>query len=569
VQKATRTVEEADELRKKAETKLQTEAITRASHELSARDAAKMLHELQVHQIELEMQNEELRRAQVELEESRRRYLNLFEFAPVGHLVLDEQGVILEVNHTLAKRLRIERHRLVHKPFLLNVAREDRDSFYLHLRRTAQSDQEQTCDIKLLTGDGTEYHVHLSSTTGKDSRGRLVHNISVTDISVRKRIEETLRESQQLLEKTFVSLADAVFVIGLPTHLILACNPSVERIFGYREDEMIGRTTECLHMDRARYAEFGARLLSALSANGVYHAEYQLRRKDGNGVAVELTATELLDDSNRRSGYVLAVRDITEKRRLEEELQRVKKLEAAEILAGGIAHDFNNLLGVILGNINLAQLEIQPESPASARLALAAEAVVLASDLTRQFLTISTGGNLLSEPCIVKQLLMNSASLVLRGTHVQCEYLIPDGLWLVEMDASQMGLAMQNVLINAREAMPEGGVIEITAENVLVGSRGEAAGPLMEEGPYVKIDIKDHGIGIPEENLPKIFDPYFSTKERGADKGMGLSLTATHSIIQKHHGYIKVDSKPGSGTVFHIYLPACEKNAAGAVGRTQ
>jgi two-component system, cell cycle sensor histidine kinase and response regulator CckA len=334
VPKMRKSLQEADALRQKAEEKIKAGAIAAGSNKLTAKDAPKLLHDLQVHQVELEMQNEELRRAQVELEESRKKYVDLFDFAPVGYLVLDEQGIILEINLTLAQRLGIERGRLLHKPFLLHVAPEDRDVFYLHLRTTMQSDSEQTCEIGLVPGDGSKYHVQLSSIAVRNAKSHCSCHSSLADISARKQMEAALRNSQQLLEMTFLSLRDGVFVIGLPARIILACNPSAERIFGCTKREMVGHTTEFFHQDRTRYEEFSETLLSALAANGVYRVEYQLRRKDGNGITAELSATEMLDESGRRCGYVLVVRDITEQKRMEEELQRIRKTEATGIDSG-------------------------------------------------------------------------------------------------------------------------------------------------------------------------------------------------------------------------------------------
>ena len=137
------------------------------------------------------------------------------------------------------------------------------------------------------------------------------------------------------------------------------------------------------------------------------------------------------------------------------------------------------------------------------------------------------------------------------------EYALPDNLWLVEMDRVQMNLAIRNVLANASESMPDGGVIKVAGENVLAPPLVNVPGTLMKEGPYVKISITDHGTGIPKDILDKIFDPYFSTKAHGSQKGLGLGLTAAHSIIEKHHGWITVKSETGVGTIVHIYLPAC------------
>jgi PAS domain S-box-containing protein len=546
----------ANTLRKTAENQLKRGETEAATPDIAGQDPASLLHELQIHQIELEMQNEELRRAQVELEASRKKYTDLFDYAPVGYLVLDLDGTVLEANLTLARRLGVERTGLIGKPFQRHVAPENRDDYYLLLRRTLQSGLEQTCEIKLLPSSGGEYHAQLNSMVLENSANRRWCHVSLTDITGCKEIETALRDSSQLLEKTFISLRDAALVIGLPAGVILTCNPSAERTFGFSAQEMIGHSTEILYADRQGNQEL-QKILSALPGNELYRGEHTLFRKDGTAILTELTATEMLDNADQRSGFVVVVRDITEHKMLEEQLRRTTKLEATGLLAGGIAHDFNNLLSVILLNLGIAQLEVESDNPAFQALTVATDAAVRASELTKRFITFATGGTPLRRPCSVKELLLDCLARTLHGSAVEYEYELPDNLWLVEMDRVQMSQAIRNVLSNARESMPDGGVIEVAGENVQAPPLNQLPDTMMKVGPYVKISITDHGAGIPAEILDKIFDPYFSTKTRGAQKGLGLGLTAAHSIIQKHNGLITVNSETGVGTVIDIYLPAC------------
>ncbi len=242
-------------------------------------------------------------------------------------------------------------------------------------------------------------------------------------------------------------------------------------------------------------------------------------------------------------------------RESEEERIKVRKLEATGILAGGIAHDFNNLLAVILGNIELAKDDAAPGSFAFGALHEAEEAVSRAGDLTQQFITFSTGGNPWKTPASIRELIADSCSLTSSGdSNVECRCSFPDDLWLTDIDLSQMSQVIDNVLANAKEAMPEGGIIDIIAENMRIGSQDE--GMEFKKGPYVRIAVRDHGIGIPEDILGKVFDPYYSTKERGSQKGMGMGLTIAYSIVEKHAGHIMVESAPRAGTTVSIYLPA-------------
>jgi PAS domain S-box-containing protein len=242
------------------------------------------------------------------------------------------------------------------------------------------------------------------------------------------------------------------------------------------------------------------------------------------------------------------IRDITERKKMEEELIKAKKLESVGILAGGIAHDFNNNLQAILSSIMLAEACTDSKDEISKILEEAKKVVLRSKNLTRQLLTFSKGGEPIITTISVQELIKDSTNLTLSGSNVRCEVDIQDELWSIEADKGQMNQVISNLVINADQAMPEGGIIRLRAENTNVAAKDS----LPIEGRYIKITIEDYGIGISQENLQKIFDPYFTTKK----KGNGLGLAITYSIIKKHGGYITVESEIGVGTTFRIYLPA-------------
>ncbi|MDQ3969483.1 MAG: ATP-binding protein, partial [Thermoproteota archaeon] len=249
---------------------------------------------------------------------------------------------------------------------------------------------------------------------------------------------------------------------------------------------------------------------------------------------------------------IIASRDTTEHRRMEEERLRAQKLESLGILAGGIAHDFNNMLTAILGNVSLAKIRMNSENKAYTRLTEAERACLRASDLTQQLLTFSKSGAPVKRIALIEDLIRESATFAIRGSKARCEYSIAEGLWLVEIDEGQISQVINNLVINADQAMPEGGEVRIVAENISLNTED---GVLLKEGKYVRITVQDQGIGIPQENLTKIFDPYFTTKHTGS----GLGLAVVYSIIKNHGGYIGVESEVGKGTKFYIYLPAYDK----------
>jgi nitrogen-specific signal transduction histidine kinase/ActR/RegA family two-component response regulator len=247
-----------------------------------------------------------------------------------------------------------------------------------------------------------------------------------------------------------------------------------------------------------------------------------------------------------------------EHKKLVDELFNAKKLEAIGVLAGGIAHDFNNLLFVIMGNINMAQLKIEREHEAQRHLVEAEKACLRAKDLTQKFITFSSGGGPVKCRISMQELVAGIADLVLRGSMTTWEIKGTTDLWDVEVDENQMRQVFTSLIENAAEAMSRGGIISIRAENIEIDGWG-AGGIDLREGHYVKVSIADEGVGIPEENISSIFDPYFSTKYRGSQKGMGFGLAIAHSVIKKHSGSIKVESIPGRGTTVSVLIPAADR----------
>lgn len=278
-------------------------------------------------------------------------------------------------------------------------------------------------------------------------------------------------------------------------------------------------------------------------------------KKDGTIISALAYSAPIVSE-NKIVGLRGMLLDITERKKMEDELLKAKKLESIGILAGGIAHDFNNLLTSILGNISFAKMYVNPEDKLFNLLDNAGKTSFRASELTKQLITFSKGGTPFKKITWIGELIENTARLTLSGSNVGCQFNISDDLWPVEVDEGQMRQVIHNMVLNAREAMPEGGMIHIGAENLNVS---EKEGFSLREGGYVKVSIEDHGVGIRAENLSKVFDPYFTTKEKGSQKGMGLGLAICYSVIKSHEGMITLESEVGVGTTFHIYLPVSER----------
>ena len=286
---------------------------------------------------------------------------------------------------------------------------------------------------------------------------------------------------------------------------------------------------------------------------GYHNIEREFVRKDGTKMPVILNVfSEFGEDGNLIRTKTIA-RDITDRKKIEEELLKVEKLESLGVLAGGIAHDFNNLLTAILGSISLAKMYAGSGNKVSERLSEAEKASLQARDLTQKLLTFSKGGFPVKKAASISELIRDSAGFVLSGSNVRCEYSTPGNLWPVDVDEGQISQVINNLIINADQAMQQGGIIQVSCENVVLNKADLLP---LKGGNYVKISIKDHGVGIPEKYIEKIFDPFFSTKLNGT----GLGLSTVYSIIKRHNGYITVESKKEVGTTFYIYLPASRKD---------
>jgi PAS domain S-box-containing protein len=272
--------------------------------------------------------------------------------------------------------------------------------------------------------------------------------------------------------------------------------------------------------------------------------------KNGHSVEVEVIAGRFIFQN--KPSNLLVVRDISDRSKSDRELERARQLESIAALSGGIAHDYNNLLTAIIGNISLAQTYLDPDDKIFLLLNQALAASKTAKDLTQKLITFSKGGSPDKKIAEVAKLVKNATEFTLSGSNLKCNFTFTDNLWPVEVDHRQIGQAIHNVIMNAREAMPEGGLIEVSAENVT--SDDDLSN--LRNGNYVKISITDCGKGIARRNLEKIFNPYFSTKKLGDKKGTGLGLSICHSIIRKHGGNVTVASEYGQGTTLHIYLPS-------------
>ncbi|MCX7914523.1 MAG: ATP-binding protein, partial [Thermodesulfovibrionales bacterium] len=368
------------------------------------------------------------------------------------------------------------------------------------------------------------------------------------EVLAHEEAKKSLLETQMRFESLFEFLPDAI-CLTTADGKIVNCNNAASQILQYSKDELLNMNFLDLLVSENPAHIFDITNLKLDS--DVYFDEHECKRKNGAIFPVELGAKRIL--INNEDFIIFILREISEKKRLqmEKELLQKRQIESLGILAGGIAHDFNNMLTGIIGNIELAKFFSKNDPKITQKLDIAEQVAMKAKDLTQQLLTFSKGGAPVKVTASIKDILRESVSFLLSGKNIKCNFYLPDDLWFVEADIGQLNQVINNLIINAIEAMPNGGTIEISANNINVSSSQNIP---LNEGEYVRIYIKDSGKGIAKENIDRIFEPYFTTKEEGT----GLGLAVVYSIIKRHRGYIDVESKIGEGTTFTFYLPATQ-----------
>jgi PAS domain S-box-containing protein len=406
-----------------------------------------------------------------------------------------------------------------------------------------------------------EYHVTKSGSTfllhehvevirlGKDT-WNLVGVI--VDITARRDAELALAAEKERLAVTLGSMTEGVITFD-PDGSVLFINRAAADLTQWEATETVGRPVgEVCVLENAKTGVRTMLPIKEVLEAGINAELPQNTLMRGRADRIRLVEGRLVPIANvssKRVGAVLVLRDITERQRMEEKLQNAAKMESVGILAGGIAHDFNNILTAVLSNLTLLQLDLSSMPDQAALLDEAVRATKRAGDLTLQLLTFAKGGDPVRSAVQLSEIVKESATFAHRGTGVKSDFHLPDDLWAANVDKAQISQVIQNLVINATQAMPVGGTLRIDASNTRIPAGSHS---VLAEGDYICIAVADTGAGIAPEHLSRIFDPYFTTKLQGH----GLGLATVFSIIKRHQGHIEVSSVLGKGTVFTFWLPA-------------
>ncbi len=494
-----------------------------------------------------------LRRRLVAVENAQ-KHLEQFKFI-VEHAgqeiyLVDKNGNIVYANHAAAKSLGYTADEMV------RMSLSDFDQVYgppfeAHFEKLKKDGVISPFETTHMAMDGTLIPKEMRSVFLHMGKEDLICGFGF-DITRRKQNEEALIAEKELLAVTLASIGDGVITTDVAGN-VTTINQVAESLTGWTQEDARGRKiTEVFDIIDGASGKRCPNPVETVTASGQTQTLCEniiLISKEKKKFLIADSGAPITDRNNQLIGVVLVFRDITEKQKLIEAAQNTDKLESLGLLAGGIAHDFNNLLGGVFGYIELGKLK-NTDPEAAKLLDKALDAIEKARSLTRQLLTFAQGGDPIKKQQLLYPFIQETTTFLLSGTNISYRFDVAEDLWPCYFDENQIRQVIENIITNACQAMVNGGILEISAKNKVMGKSAAASAT----DHYVEISIKDDGMGIPRNILPHIFDPYFTTKA----KAHGIGLTTCFSIIKRHNGFMDVTSESGKGSTFHIYLPAAD-----------
>jgi PAS domain S-box-containing protein len=495
-----------------------------------------------------------------ELQASEERFRKLSAQAPIGIFETDVAGLCTYSNPRLQTLMGLSLAETIGEGWLKSIYPEDTDSLHAFWRTVVSDGSESEHEFRLRTPSGVIRWVYLRSALLRAGTGEVTgHVVSIEDITERKRAVEQIAEQAALLDKA----QDAILVRDLEGR-ILFWNKGAEHVYGWTRQEALGRNiAELLYAHPKKFEEVNRLTIT----KGEWSGEFVHMTKDRRELIIEARWTLIRDREEHPKSVLAIYTDITEKKQMEAQFLRSQRMESIGTLAGGIAHDLNNILAPIMMSIDL--LKAESDNPQTKRIL---ETIALSAqrgaDIVRQILSFARGleGQRLE---IQAKHLLKDLEHIIQDTfpkNIRSHFSVANDTWPIFGDSTQVQQILLNLCVNARDAMPNGGNLTVTAENCTLDDHYAAMNLEAKAGRYVRIDVIDSGIGMPKEVLDKIFEPFFTTKD--LNKGTGLGLSTVMAIVEGHDGIIEVHSEPGQGTTFHVYLPAMEISAAARIAQT-
>jgi two-component system, cell cycle sensor histidine kinase and response regulator CckA len=517
----------------------------------------------------------ERKQAETALRQSEEKYRTLVDTAPFGIQLTDLEGRIVYSNPAHHKMQGYGPHELTGMHIWDLMAHDSHRVKAREYYQTIISNKPAPtvyCS-RDRTRDGREIDTQISWDYIHNEKNEVTGIISIVeDITERKQAEEALRRSNRLLKGTFSSLMDAIFILDSKP-VVTDCNSAAATIFGYSREEILGRTVDCLHVDQGSLENFRQHLAAQMAEKGMLHlSEFTMKHKDGTIFPTEHSVMPLEDDHGEKIGWVSVVRDITDRKRAEEEhkklqvqLHQAQKMESVGRLAGGVAHDFNNMLGVILGHIEMALEDVDPAVPLHNSLQAVQYAAKRSAALTRQLLAFARKQAVAPKVINLNETVAGMLNMLrqLIGEDIDLLWCPGEDLPQVKVDPAQIDQLLANLCVNARDAIEGVGKITIETASAAFDEAYCAAHHGFVPGEYILLAVSDDGCGMDKKTLNQIFEPFFTTKEQG--KGTGLGLASIYGIVKQNNGFINVYSEPGLGTTFKIYLPAYAIKSDGVV----
>jgi PAS domain S-box-containing protein len=487
-------------------------------------------------------------------EEAVHRRAALFDILSEGLLVTDAEGRITDWNLGAERMFGYSREEALGRSPVFFHHPDLGDAVERVILAALKEEGRWSGEIRFRRKDGSEGITETIVLVEYDETGRRTSHLGVNrDVTDRIAAEEQVRFQAQLLD----SVGQAVIATDLAGR-ILYWNRFASSLYGWGPEEVLGRQVYEI-ISRHGTPPEAQKAAARIAADESWIGEYELKRRDGTTFPASVVISPIHDQSGALVGKVGLSYDLTPRKELEEQLRQAQKMEAVGRLAGGVAHDFNNLLTAIRGNVEMALLELTPSSPIRAELDQVRQAAETASSMTQQLLTFSRRQAHAPRVVELNRLVDNNVRLLRRllGSAIEIETKLAPDLWPVRVDAGQVDQLLMNLAVNARDAMPRGGVLRVTTHNHEISSDHDTGHPGVLRGRYVALTVSDTGTGIDEAVRAKIFEPFFTTKELG--QGTGLGLSTVYGIVQQSGGFIEVESEPGRGSTFRILLPQVDQ----------